>query len=239
MSIASEITRLQEAKADIKTAIENKGVTVPASATLDEYASLVDSISGGGSVDWESTARGMLDCSTTFELPTDLTVKGSSHILYLRKNVTGHITISDTSIGTAAFSNCTNISSITISDGMTSIGNEAFRNCTGLTELIIPDSVTSIGESICHTCSYLKKVIIGSSVSTIGQYAFTNCINIEEMIFRGAVPPTLRNVNNSLGSSSYTYPFYVPDESVNDYKSAASWTNYASRVKGISERPTS
>ena len=51
MSIASEITRLQEAKADIKTAIENKGVTVPAAATLDEYASLVDSISGGGGGD--------------------------------------------------------------------------------------------------------------------------------------------------------------------------------------------
>lgn len=48
MSIASEITRLQSAKADLKTAIEGKGVTVPSDATLDDYADLVDSISGGG-----------------------------------------------------------------------------------------------------------------------------------------------------------------------------------------------
>ena len=47
MSIASEITRLQAAKADIKSAIENKGVTVPSEATLDDYADYIDDISGG------------------------------------------------------------------------------------------------------------------------------------------------------------------------------------------------
>lgn len=49
MSIATEISRLQTAKADIKTAIENKGVTVPSSTTLDGYATLIDSISSGAS----------------------------------------------------------------------------------------------------------------------------------------------------------------------------------------------
>ena len=48
MSIATEITRLQTAKADIKSAIEAKGVTVPASALLDDYADLVESIPSGG-----------------------------------------------------------------------------------------------------------------------------------------------------------------------------------------------
>lgn len=46
MSIASEITRLTTAKASLKTAIESKGVTVPVDSTLDDYADLVDSISG-------------------------------------------------------------------------------------------------------------------------------------------------------------------------------------------------
>lgn len=48
MSIASEIIRLQNAKADLKTAIEGKGVTVPSGSTIDEYADFVESISGGG-----------------------------------------------------------------------------------------------------------------------------------------------------------------------------------------------
>ena len=48
MSIASEITRLQQAKADIKTAIENKGVTVPSDATLDDYDGYIYDIPSGG-----------------------------------------------------------------------------------------------------------------------------------------------------------------------------------------------
>ena len=48
MSIASEISRLQTAKADLKAAIEGKGVTVPSSTKLDGYAALVDSIQAGG-----------------------------------------------------------------------------------------------------------------------------------------------------------------------------------------------
>lgn len=51
MSVASEITRLQTAKADLKTAIEGKGVTVSSSAKLDAYPALVESISGGGDDD--------------------------------------------------------------------------------------------------------------------------------------------------------------------------------------------
>lgn len=53
MSIASEITRLQDAKADIKTAIEAKGVTVPSNALLDSYDAYIAQISGGGTTGLE------------------------------------------------------------------------------------------------------------------------------------------------------------------------------------------
>ena len=48
MSIATEITRLQNAKLALATSIGNKGVTVPAATKLDGYAALVDSIQTGG-----------------------------------------------------------------------------------------------------------------------------------------------------------------------------------------------
>ena len=50
MSIATEITRIQGAKADLKTAIEAKGVTVPSETLISGYAALVDQISGGGGI---------------------------------------------------------------------------------------------------------------------------------------------------------------------------------------------
>lgn len=48
MSVQSEITRLQNAKSAIKTAIEGKGVTVPEATLLDGMAALIESIEAGG-----------------------------------------------------------------------------------------------------------------------------------------------------------------------------------------------
>lgn len=46
MSVQSEISRLQTAKADIRAAIEAKGVTVPADIPLDGYAEKISEIQG-------------------------------------------------------------------------------------------------------------------------------------------------------------------------------------------------
>ena len=48
MSIQTELTRITNAKAAIKTAIEGKGVTVPDGALLDGMAALIESIEAGG-----------------------------------------------------------------------------------------------------------------------------------------------------------------------------------------------
>ena len=48
MSIQTELTRLTNAKAAIKTAIEGKGVTVPEGTLLDGMAALIESIEAGG-----------------------------------------------------------------------------------------------------------------------------------------------------------------------------------------------
>ena len=48
MSIQTELTRITNAKAAIKTAIEGKGVTVPEDTLLDGMASLIESIEAGG-----------------------------------------------------------------------------------------------------------------------------------------------------------------------------------------------
>ena len=50
MSIQTELTRITNAKAAIKAAIEGKGVTVPDGTLLDGMASLIESIEAGGGV---------------------------------------------------------------------------------------------------------------------------------------------------------------------------------------------
>ena len=48
MSIQTELTRITNAKAAIKTVIEGKGVTVPDGTLLDGMAALIESIEAGG-----------------------------------------------------------------------------------------------------------------------------------------------------------------------------------------------
>lgn len=66
MSIANELTRLQNAKKSISSAITNKGVTVPSGTKLDGMAALIGQIEQGGKTElitgsvgsaaWSSTA---------------------------------------------------------------------------------------------------------------------------------------------------------------------------------------
>ena len=48
MSIASEINRLINAKDAIRSAIQDKGVTVPSTAKLDQFAIYISAIEGSG-----------------------------------------------------------------------------------------------------------------------------------------------------------------------------------------------
>lgn len=59
-------------------------------------------------------------------------------------------------IGDNAFSNCNNLTSVTIPETVKSIGHVAFYN-TGLTSIIIPKTVKNIGEVVFGICK-LKKV---------------------------------------------------------------------------------
>lgn len=86
-----------------------------------------------------------------------------------------------TSINYEAFSNCTNLTNITIPNNIMSIGFEAFRKCSGLTSIVIPDSVTSIGNYAFEKCSNLTNITIGNGVTQIGARAFTECSKLKNI----------------------------------------------------------
>ncbi len=104
-----------------------------------------------------------------------------------------------TTIGRSAFRNCISLTSIDIPDSVTSIGWDAFYNCRSLTSIDIPDSVTTVGEDAFYNCSRLTSVTIGKSVTSIGSGAFTYCDALTEINFNA----TAMNDLSSSGQLSY------------------------------------
>lgn len=68
MSISSEISRIEIAKQNIKTAIMEKGVTVPEEATIDTYSTYVNQIDGIKSYQFDFVASSWETNSSTTTL---------------------------------------------------------------------------------------------------------------------------------------------------------------------------
>ncbi len=91
-------------------------------------------------------------------------------------------------IGNRAFSDHTELTSITIHESVTSIGEYAFYGCTGLTSITIPSSVTSISSSAFSGCTGLENITVESGnpkyhsagncmIATEGKALITGCKN--------------------------------------------------------------
>ncbi len=67
------------------------------------------------------------------------------------------------SILSYAFTDCSNITSVTILNGVESIGWGAFNGCNSLKSIVIPKSVITISTDAFQECSSLKEVYYGGS----------------------------------------------------------------------------
>ena len=86
-----------------------------------------------------------------------------------------------------AFSKCSSLTSIVISNSVPSIGDWAFSDCTSLSNIVIPNSVTSIGEGAFSSCTSLSNIVIPDSVTRIGNLAFSNCTSLSNIVISDSV----------------------------------------------------
>ena len=136
-----------------------------------------------------------------------------------------------TSIGSSAFEDCTNLTSVIMGIGVIGIGNFAFSDCSSLSSVTIGRSVTSIGMLTFNRCSSLTEIVIPEGVTFIGSSAFSACGNLQKIYCTPTIPPTLES--NSIFSGIHTDAIiYVPEESVDSYKSAGDWSDYVGKIVG-------
>ncbi len=122
-------------------------------------------------------------------------------------------------------------SSGVLREGIITITTGAFANCTGLTSITIPNSVTEIGGSVFSGCTGLKSITIPNSVTSIGTWTFSGCTSLTSVKVEATTPQTIsKNVFNKCTKLT---EILVPSDSVNAYKTASGWSDYASKIKGF------
>lgn len=201
MSISTEITRLQNAKASITTSIENKGVTVPSATKLDGYSTLIDSIQTGitptGTI--SITTNGTVDVTNYASADVSVSGGGGISVDDIAQDLapSGAITLSNsvTEIAKYAFARKP-LTSIT-GNGVTSILEDAFYYCPNLASISFPNLVSTSGSSNFRGCA-LTSVNFPELTTLGGTYVFTDNTNIETGVF-----PKLTSTNQSLRNSRF------------------------------------
>ncbi len=122
----------------------------------------------------------------------------------------------------------------TIPDNVTKIGSYAFHECL-LTSVSIPNSVTNIGWCAFSNCDNLVSVTIPESVTHINYGAFNGCDNLVDVYCKPTTPPTAGFANkewSGFSGNASMGKIYVPDESVEAYRGAEGWNEYANDIVG-------
>lgn len=122
-----------------------------------------------------------------------------------------------------------NITNYTIPEEVTSIGYGVFRSCSTLTNITIPQSVSHIDEFAFENCQNLTSVIIPQSVISIAKRAFRDCSSLTS-VYCKSIEPLELSYDVFEGTAS-DLKIYVPKESVDKYKTAKEWSEYADCIE--------
>lgn len=224
MAIYDQITRIKNAKAAIKTAIEGKGVTV-GTGTIDTYAEKIDQIQQGG----EATTIMLIERSgTSVTIPAG-TTKIGNYAFYVYSTLRT-VTIPDsvTSIGNYAFGT-SGLTSITIPPAVTTISSSCFSYCVNLATVSLPDALTTIKQDAFAGCRDLKALTIPANVTTIGASALNigSPTGKATLTMKPTTPPTIQS--NTIGAN--VAKIIVPVYSLDAYKTAPNWSAYADIIE--------
>lgn len=120
---------------------------------------------------------------------------------------------------------------------LTQINQHLIRNASNLRTVDLGEkqgTITTISQYAFYGTRGRVSITVPESVTSIEQYAFGANYAVLEYHFKRTTPPTLANTN-----VFYSIPsdciIYVPQGSLNAYKTATNWSSYASKMQ---EEPT-
>lgn len=178
--ISDKLNIIDNAKNDIKTAIENKGVTV-GNVGIQEYASKIDEMEVAKPV----TKGIVINEYDNNGYITELTVVGMpvlpTYYFYVSNNsvfsqlIKVNLPNNTTEISSNSFYNNRKLKTINLPDGITKINTSAFYTCEALELTSLPNSITYIAYGAFQKCSNLALTKLPDDITTIESYTFDSC----------------------------------------------------------------
>ena len=96
-----------------------------------------------------------------------------------------------TYLGTCAFTNCTNLTSVSLPTGLQELGADVFMDCSKLTSVTIPSGVTRVSGDLFYGCTALQTVSLPDSLTVFGGCTFMNCPSLTSV----RLPASVRTVS--------------------------------------------
>ena len=140
-------------------------------------------------------------------------------------------TYSVVGIKESAFQECNKLISIVLPNTVTEIGNSAFFYCTQLLSVTLSNSLEEIGYDAFYGCGNLTSMDLPASIRWIGLHAIGGCTSMTSLTCRATVPPSL-GLSESDYQESGLQEIKVPQASVDAYKSAWGWSQFADIIVG-------
>lgn len=177
---------------------------------------------------------GFVDKNFPYESYTNERVKRVGEgLFYFSKNIKNVSFPNAEEIGKYAFRGCSSLTKATFGD-VTSVGQEAFYGA-GLTELNF-QFLDVVDANTFREMRSLERADFGM-ITTIGTYAFYYCNKLTTFIIRTPSVCSLPQTTSFMqtGIANKKGYIYVPDNLVEQYKTATNWSAYADQIKSLSE----
>ncbi|MBO7189292.1 MAG: leucine-rich repeat domain-containing protein [Alistipes sp.] len=172
---------------------------------------------------------------TDISIPNRVTSIGSGAFAFCNSLTAIKIADSVTSLGNNVFEGCQELESVVLGNGITAIPNYAFFKCDKLSNVVFGDNVTTIGELAFKYCMSLTSITIPETVVAIGERVFRVCLNLERVYCKAITPPTAVVTYDGwmvFDDNAVERRIYVPTASVEAYKLADGWIEYANSIVG-------
>jgi hypothetical protein len=117
-------------------------------------------------------------------------------------------------------------------ENITEISDNGFMS-SYIESAVLPN-IVKMGYSDFKDNSAIRLIDLGPNLTGSLSYTFNQCKELATLIMRATTPPTA-DANTFSGTKLSSGVIYVPDASVEAYKTATNWSAFASQIRPISE----